>query len=221
MNNGMDNMNNMNNGFNNQNNMNNMNNGFNNQNNMNNMNNGFNNQNNMNNGLNNYNNMPNNNYNQMGYNNMPYQKGNNKGLIYGIIGLIAVIIIGVLVYFVFLGGGNKEVLKCTQSSNGDTTEIELVFKDKKYDSGTFTETLDGSLFSESDIETLKNSDLCAEIEKNNNSLYSFKNCRQSVSKKEVSITANFVINDATEKKELNIESGKEMFESDGFTCTIK
>ncbi len=199
--------------------------GFNNMNNQNNFNNGnmpnnnpmgFNNMNNQNNFNNNMNPMGNNMNPQPNYAPMK-PAGSNNTMLYTIIGIAALVVIGAVVYFVFLSG-DKKVLSCELKTTGDESKIEITYKNKKATKGTYYEKVDGSLFTDEQFEQLKNYDLCPEI--NSQAGGVLKNCKQKIEGKSIVITAEFDISKA--KEDVNdIDEGKKSLEGNGMTCTIK
>lgn len=198
---------------------------------------------NMNNNINEMNNEVNNNMNEMNntmnenmYGNMqnneptyPTQfqqyppKKSKAGLIIGIVIALVLVAAGLLVYFLVIKG-DKQELSCTmsQSYGGFTlsADVNMKFKDGYFSGGTMSEKIDGSSLTDAQIDQLKQTDLCSSVTASGNEAVSFTNCKQNINGKDIVVSVDLKPGaQATEKVE--VSDGKEMFESQGFTCKIK
>ncbi len=153
-------------------------------------------------------------YNQM--NNQYPQKKSNTGLIGGILTFVVIAGIGALAYFLFF---NAKTLKCSMSETlGEvklTAEMSLKFKGGKLSSGTMSESMDLSSYSDSEIEELKNQDFCSE-NLNSDELIVYSNCKQKIDNKTISISVD--VKPGSKAQERTFEEAKEEIEKLGYTC---
>lgn len=123
------------------------------------------------------------------------------------------------------GCGNKATLKCNMNSSGVDINFNIDFKGNSIDAMDLKYAMDLSDFSDSQIDILKNQDLCSGLKEDMDEFKdAFADCKQELNDKKLNISAKFNVDKISSEKRDKMqtpEDAKKDLESSGYKCTIE
>ena len=132
---------------------------------------------------------------------------------------VAIIIIGAGAYFI-LFSGKKQELYCRRAAQYIDYEMRIGIKNEKVTDAKYTVTFDFTDVSDDIKEKAKKEDACANFNDNQNELYEFTNCNEKIDGDKIILTLDMKINNKVNNN-VSLSEGKERFEKDGFSCSIR
>lgn len=123
------------------------------------------------------------------------------------------------------GCGGKSTLKCNKNESETDVSITASFNDNKIESMNLEYLLNLSNYSDAEINTFNNQDLCSGVKAGMEDFKdTFSDCKQNIENKNIKITANFDINKIKDDK-LNMiqtpDNAKKELEKSGYKCKIE
>lgn len=123
------------------------------------------------------------------------------------------------------GCEGKSTLKCNKNESETDVSITASFNDNKIESMNLEYLLNLSNYSEAEINTFNNQDLCSGVKTGMEDFKdTFSDCKQNIENKNIKITANFDINKIKDDK-LNMiqtpDNAKKELENSGYKCKIE
>ena len=131
----------------------------------------------------------------------------------------------VMVLLLSTGCGKKQTVACKIESEGMGVYLNVNYKGDKVDSMDMKMNMDLADLDDSDIKEIKKQDFCKAMKEDMDDLKGgFKNCKQDINKKKLTVTADIDTSkiDKNELKKVEKpEKAKKDLEKSGYKCTIE
>ena len=137
------------------------------------------------------------------------------------------LLIGVcaMVLLLSTGCGKKQTVACKIESDGMFVGLNVNYKGDDVDSMDMKYEIDLSSLSDSEVKAYEKEDLCKALKSDMDELKGgFKNCKQKVEKKKLTVTADIDVKKISKdelKKVEKPETAKKDLEKSGYKCTIE
>ena len=131
----------------------------------------------------------------------------------------------VMVLLLSTGCGKKQTLACKIESEGMGMYLNVNYKGDKIDSMDMKYNMDLSELGDAELKEVKKQDFCKAMKEDMDDLKDgFKNCKQDVDNKKLTVTADIDASKISKdelKKVEKIEDAKKDMEKSGYKCTIE
>ena len=131
----------------------------------------------------------------------------------------------VMVLLLSTGCGKKQTVACKIESDGMYVGLNVNYKGDKVDSMDMKYEIDLSDATDAEIKAMEKEDLCKGLKEDMDELKDgFKNCKQKIEKKKLTVTADVDVDKIAKSEKEKIEKpedAKKDLEKSGYKCTIE